>query len=41
MEKPQVAKTHLRDLIVLPEMVGSLVGRDKGKTFTRRKSSLR
>lgn len=30
-----MAKTHLRDLIVLSEMVGSVVGRDKGKTFTQ------
>ncbi|KAH0520562.1 40S ribosomal protein S15 [Microtus ochrogaster] len=26
MEKPEVVKTHLRDLIILPEMVGSMVG---------------
>lgn len=34
MEKPQVVKTHLWDLIVRPEMVGSMVGLDNGKTFT-------
>lgn len=26
MEKPEVVKTHLRDMIILPEMVGSMVG---------------
>lgn len=26
MEKPKVVKTHLRDMIILPEMVGSMVG---------------
>ncbi|EPQ19012.1 40S ribosomal protein S15 [Myotis brandtii] len=32
-EKPQVGKTHLRDLIILPETVGSTVGVYNGKTF--------
>uniref|UniRef100_A0A5S6QJU1 40S ribosomal protein S15 n=1 Tax=Trichuris muris TaxID=70415 RepID=A0A5S6QJU1_TRIMR len=26
LEKPAVIKTHLRDMIVLPEMIGNLVG---------------
>uniref|UniRef100_A0A8I5YLQ0 40S ribosomal protein S15 n=1 Tax=Pongo abelii TaxID=9601 RepID=A0A8I5YLQ0_PONAB len=26
MEKPEVVKTHLRDMIIQPEMVGSMVG---------------
>ncbi|KAK2084527.1 ribosomal protein S15 [Saguinus oedipus] len=26
MEKPEVVKTHLRDMSILPEMVGRLVG---------------
>lgn len=32
-EKPAVVKTHLRNMIVLPEMVGSIVGIYNGKTF--------
>nr|XP_060610992.1 small ribosomal subunit protein uS19-like [Anolis sagrei ordinatus] len=35
MEKPEVVKTHLRDMIVLPEMVGSMVGIYNGKTFNQ------
>uniref|UniRef100_A0A670J116 40S ribosomal protein S15 n=1 Tax=Podarcis muralis TaxID=64176 RepID=A0A670J116_PODMU len=35
MEKPEVVKTHLRDMIILPEMVGSMVGVYKGKTFSQ------
>lgn len=26
MEKPQVVKIHLRNMVILPEMVGSVVG---------------
>ncbi|XP_031524713.1 40S ribosomal protein S15-like [Papio anubis] len=26
MEKPEVVKTHLQDMIILPEIVGSMVG---------------
>lgn len=26
MEKPEVVKTHLKDMIILPEIVGSMVG---------------
>jgi len=32
-EKPKVVKTHLRDMIVVPEMIGSVVGVYNGKTF--------
>jgi len=32
-EKPPVVKTHLRNAIVLPEMVGSIVGVHTGKEF--------
>jgi len=30
-EKPPVVKTHLRDMIVVPEMIGSVVGIYNGK----------
>ena len=33
LEKPQAIKTHLRDMIIVPEMVGSVVGVHQGKTF--------
>uniref|UniRef100_A0A8C6A2E1 40S ribosomal protein S15 n=1 Tax=Marmota marmota marmota TaxID=9994 RepID=A0A8C6A2E1_MARMA len=33
MEKPEAVKTHLRDMIILPKMVGSVVGVYNGKTF--------
>lgn len=32
-EKPAVVKTHLRDMIIVPEMIGSVVGVYNGKTF--------
>merc|ERR1719351_555748 len=35
-EKPDVVKTHLRDMIIVPEMTGSVVGVYNGKTFNRR-----
>eukprot|EP00069_Balaena_mysticetus_P017077 bmy_10356T0 len=35
MEKPEVMKTHLRDMIILPEMVGSMVGVYNGRTFNQ------
>ena len=35
MEKPDVVKTHLRNMIVLPEMIGSMVGVYNGKTFNQ------
>nr|XP_039330823.1 40S ribosomal protein S15-like [Saimiri boliviensis boliviensis] len=34
IEKPEV-KTHLRYMIILPEMVGSMVGVYNGKTFNQ------
>jgi len=34
-EKPEVKKTHLRDMIVLPEMIGSMIGIYNGKTFNQ------
>lgn len=33
-EKPAQVKTHLRDMIILPEMIGSVVGVYNGKSFT-------
>ncbi|WWC73263.1 40S ribosomal protein uS19 [Kwoniella pini CBS 10737] len=33
-EKPAMVKTHLRDMIIVPEMIGSVVGVYNGKTFT-------
>ncbi|KAI3382707.1 hypothetical protein SNEBB_006902 [Seison nebaliae] len=35
LEKPKCIKTHLRDMIVFPEMVGSVVGVHNGKTFNK------
>jgi len=32
-EKPAVIKTHLRDMVIVPEMIGSQVGVYNGKTF--------
>uniref|UniRef100_A0A183AAT8 40S ribosomal protein S15 n=1 Tax=Echinostoma caproni TaxID=27848 RepID=A0A183AAT8_9TREM len=32
-EKPKAVKTHLRNMIILPEMIGSVVGVYNGKTF--------
>ena len=32
-EKPKVVKTHLRNAIILPEIVGSIVGIYNGKSF--------
>ena len=33
-EKPSCIKTHLRNMIVVPEMIGNVVGVHNGKTFT-------
>jgi len=33
--KPAVVKTHLRDMIVVPEMVASVVGVYNGQSFTQ------
>ena len=32
-EKPTVVKTHLRDMVIVPEMIGSVVGVYNGKVF--------
>jgi len=32
-EKPEVVKTHLRDMTIVPEMIGSMVGVYNGKQF--------
>ena len=34
-EKPAVVKTHLRDMIIVPEMIGSVVGIYNGKVRGR------
>merc|ERR1712170_344731 len=34
-EKPDVVKTHLRDMVIVPEMTGSIVGVYNGKTFNQ------
>eukprot|EP00088_Acartia_fossae_P032208 TRINITY_DN32_c0_g1_i1.p1 TRINITY_DN32_c0_g1~~TRINITY_DN32_c0_g1_i1.p1 ORF type:complete len:150 (-),score=49.28 TRINITY_DN32_c0_g1_i1:60-509(-) len=34
-EKPDVVKTHLRNMVVVPEMTGSIVGVYNGKTFNQ------
>ena len=35
LEKPETVKTHLRDMLILPEMVGCVVGIYNGKTFNQ------
>jgi small subunit ribosomal protein S15e len=35
MMKPECVKTHLRDMIILPEMVGSVVGIHNGKAYSQ------
>ena len=34
-EKPEVVKTHLRNMIIVPEMIGSVVGVYNGKVFNQ------
>ncbi|KAF5279520.1 hypothetical protein FQR65_LT03342 [Abscondita terminalis] len=34
-EKPEIVKTHLRNMIIVPEMVGSIVGVYNGKAFNQ------
>merc|ERR1711922_134155 len=34
-EKPAMVKTHLRDVVVVPEMVGSVIGIYNGKVFNQ------
>eukprot|EP00163_Fabomonas_tropica_P000717 TRINITY_DN104_c0_g1_i2.p2 TRINITY_DN104_c0_g1~~TRINITY_DN104_c0_g1_i2.p2 ORF type:complete len:110 (-),score=36.98 TRINITY_DN104_c0_g1_i2:137-466(-) len=33
-EKPQTIRTHLRNMIIVPEMIGSVVGVYNGRSFT-------
>merc|ERR1712177_63070 len=40
-EKPDLVKTHLRDMIVVPEMIGSVIGIYSGKEFNQVRSSQR
>lgn len=40
MEKPQVVKIHLRNMVILPKMVGSMVGTYDGKTFKQVETKL-
>ena len=35
MEKPACVKTHKRNMLILPEMIGSVVGIHTGKTFNQ------
>merc|ERR1712138_201868 len=39
-EKPTCIKTHLRNMIILPEMIGSVVGVYNGKVFNQVRSRL-
>ncbi|KAJ3065897.1 ribosomal protein S15 [Rhizoclosmatium hyalinum] len=34
-DKPEAVKTHLRNMIIVPEMVGSVIGVYNGKTFNQ------
>merc|ERR1712029_1277472 len=34
-ETPDVVKTHLRNMVIVPEMTGSMVGVYNGKTFNQ------
>lgn len=34
-EKPDPVRTHLRNMIIIPEMIGSIVGVYNGKTFNQ------
>ena len=33
LERPEGIKTHLRNMIIVPEMIGSVIGVYNGKTF--------
>ena len=35
LEKPECIKTHLRNMIIIPEMIGSIIGIYNGKTFNQ------
>eukprot|EP00271_Cylindrocystis_brebissonii_P003243 TRINITY_DN1401_c0_g1_i3.p3 TRINITY_DN1401_c0_g1~~TRINITY_DN1401_c0_g1_i3.p3 ORF type:complete len:170 (+),score=37.26 TRINITY_DN1401_c0_g1_i3:65-511(+) len=34
-EKPEAVRTHLRDMIIVPEMIGSVIGVYNGKIFNQ------
>ncbi|XP_058000798.1 40S ribosomal protein S15-like [Hevea brasiliensis] len=34
-EKPESVRTHLRNMIIVPEMIGSVIGVYNGKTFNQ------
>mmetsp|Transcript_11190 Transcript_11190/g.19115 ORF Transcript_11190/g.19115 Transcript_11190/m.19115 type:complete len:146 (-) Transcript_11190:297-734(-) len=34
-EKPALVKTHLRDMVIVPEMIGSMIGVYNGKGFVQ------
>lgn len=34
-EKPEPVRTHLRNMVIIPEMIGSIVGVYNGKTFNQ------
>ena len=34
-EKPDAVRTHLRNMVIIPEMIGSVVGVYNGKTFNQ------
>ena len=35
LEKPTAVKTHLRNMIVLPDMIGNVIGIHNGKNFNQ------
>lgn len=39
-EKPEPVRTHLRDMIIVPEMIGSIIGVYNGKTFNQVRACL-
>ncbi len=34
-DKPETVRTHLRNMIIVPEMIGSVIGVYNGKTFNQ------
>ena len=34
-EKPEAVRTHLRNMIIVPEMIGSVIGVYNGKIFNQ------
>ena len=39
-EKPEAVRTHLRDALIVPEMIGSVIGVYNGKTFNQARRQL-